>query len=87
MDYNLEAQILLLYMSSLPVFGVRILMPRYFGPFPVSAIITPVAYRLALPGYMGGIHDVFQVYFFWNRISLILKIGLHLVLFGYVELV
>jgi hypothetical protein len=58
MDYNLAAQILLLYMSSLPV-GVRFLMPRYFDPFPVSANITPKAYKLPLPGYMGGIHDVF----------------------------
>jgi hypothetical protein len=64
MDYKLEPQVLLLSMYSLPVFGVRISMPRYFGLFLVSTTITPVAYRLALPGNMGGIRDVFHVFFF-----------------------
>ena len=44
-----------------PVFGVRKLMPRYFGPFRVSKVVNSVAYQLALPEYMGGIHDVFHV--------------------------
>jgi hypothetical protein len=43
------------------VFGVRILMPRYFGPFFVTEIINLVAYRLALPPDMGRIHDAFRV--------------------------
>jgi hypothetical protein len=44
-----------------PVFGVRKLMPKYFGPFPVSQVVNKVAYRLKLPPYMGRIHDVFHV--------------------------
>jgi hypothetical protein len=44
-----------------PVFGVRKLMPRHFGPFPISQIVNPAAYRLTLPKYMGGIHNVFHV--------------------------
>jgi hypothetical protein len=60
-EYKLEVQVLLRSKYLRPVFGVRILMPRYFGPFPVSEIINPVAYRLVLPKYMGGILDVFYV--------------------------
>jgi hypothetical protein len=59
--YELEDQVLLRSKYLRPAFGVRKSMPRYFGPFPVSQIVNPVAYRLTLPNYMGGIHDVFHV--------------------------
>ncbi len=36
-------------------------MPRYFGPFQITAIINPVAYTLALPEYFGRTHNVFHV--------------------------
>jgi len=37
------------------------LTPRYVGPFEVLQRIGPVAYRLALPPALQGIHDVFHV--------------------------
>jgi hypothetical protein len=44
-----------------PVFGVRKLMPRYFGPFPVEKVVNSCAYTLTLPDYMKGIHNTFHV--------------------------
>jgi len=35
--------------------------PRFLGPFPVTAIISPVSYRLQLPASMSLIHPVFHV--------------------------
>ncbi|GIL89322.1 hypothetical protein Vretifemale_17151, partial [Volvox reticuliferus] len=35
------------------------LRPRYIGPFTISAVISPVAYRLNLPTNLGRIHPVF----------------------------
>jgi len=35
--------------------------PRYIGPFEILQKIGPVAYRLALPPNLQGIHDVFHV--------------------------
>ena len=37
------------------------LSPRYIGPFDVIERIGAVAYRLALPPQLSGIHDVFHV--------------------------
>ena len=37
------------------------LNPRYIGPFEILERIGKVAYRLALPPRMSGIHDVFHV--------------------------
>jgi hypothetical protein len=37
------------------------LQPRYVGPFPIVQRIGKVAYRLALPPELQGIHDVFHV--------------------------
>ncbi|MCI72780.1 hypothetical protein A2U01_0094044, partial [Trifolium medium] len=35
--------------------------PRYIGPFQIVDRIGEVAYRLALPLPMSGMHDVFHV--------------------------
>jgi hypothetical protein len=59
--YKLHEQVLLRSKFLRPVFGVRKLMPRYFAPFPVEQIVNTCAYRLTLPAYMGGIHNVFHV--------------------------
>ena len=37
------------------------LTPRYIGPFEILQKVGPVAYRLALPPTLQGIHDVFHV--------------------------
>jgi hypothetical protein len=37
------------------------LSPRYVGPFLILKRIGPVAYQLALPPAMSGLHDVFHV--------------------------
>ena len=37
------------------------LTPRYIGPFEILQNVGPVAYRLALPPNLQGIHDVFHV--------------------------
>jgi len=37
------------------------LTPRYIEPFEILQRIGPVAYRLALPPTLQGIHDVFHV--------------------------
>nr|CAD1844287.1 unnamed protein product [Ananas comosus var. bracteatus] len=43
-------------------FGVRgKLSPRFVGPFEVLERVGPVAYRIALPPRLAGIHDVFHV--------------------------
>ncbi|XP_020080933.1 uncharacterized protein LOC109704588 [Ananas comosus] len=43
-------------------FGVREkLSPRYIGPFEVLERVGAVAYRLALPPKLAGVHDVFHV--------------------------
>ena len=37
------------------------LNPRYVGPFEVLERIGPVAYRIALPPSLAGVHNVFHV--------------------------
>ena len=37
------------------------LLPRFFGPFETLERIGTVAYQLALPPSMSGIHEVFHV--------------------------
>ena len=43
-------------------FGVKgKLSPRFVGPFEIVARVDTVAYRLALPNSLAGVHDVFHV--------------------------
>jgi hypothetical protein len=42
-------------------FQAKKLSPRYIGPFQVIKRVGPVAYQLALPPSMSGLHDVFHV--------------------------
>ena len=37
------------------------LLPRFIGPFEILERIGIVAYRLALPPSMSGVHEVFHV--------------------------
>ena len=37
------------------------LSPRFIGPFDILERISVVAYRLALPPSMPGVHEVFHV--------------------------
>ena len=37
------------------------LSPRFIGPFEILERIGTVAYRLALPPSMSGVHEVFQI--------------------------
>jgi hypothetical protein len=37
------------------------LSPRYVGPFLVTEVVGPVAYRVELPSNLAGVHDVFHV--------------------------
>ena len=39
----------------------RKLSPRFIGPFEILKRVGVVAYRLALPPSMSGVHDVFNV--------------------------
>ena len=43
-------------------FGIRDkLNPRYVGPFEILERIDEVAYRLALPPSLAGVHNIFHV--------------------------
>ena len=42
------------------------LSPRYIGPFKILERIGIVAYRLALPPSMSGVHEVFHVSMLWR---------------------
>ena len=37
------------------------LLPRYIEPFEVLELVGTVAYRLALPPSLSGVHEVFHV--------------------------
>jgi hypothetical protein len=49
-----------LRLASLEQSPLRKFQPRFVGPFEITAAISPIAYRLALPGTM-RIHPVFHV--------------------------
>ena len=40
------------------------LSPRYIGPFKILERVGTVAYRLALPPSLSGVHEVFHVSMF-----------------------
>ena len=42
------------------------LSPRFIGPFEILERIDIVAYRLALPPSMSGVHEVFHVSMLWE---------------------
>jgi hypothetical protein len=43
-------------------FGIKgKLAPRYIGPFEITEVCGPVAYRLQLPPQLAAIHDIFHV--------------------------
>ena len=42
------------------------LSPRFIGPFEILERIGTVAYRLALPPNMSGVHEVFHVSMLWK---------------------
>jgi hypothetical protein len=43
-------------------FGVKgKLAPRYIGPFPILEKYGTVAYKLELPPFLAGVHDIFHV--------------------------
>ena len=42
------------------------LSPRFIGPFEILERIGIVAYRLALPPSMSGVHEVFHVFMLWK---------------------
>ena len=42
------------------------LSPRFIGPFEILERVGTVAYRLALPPRMSGVHEVFQVSMLWR---------------------
>ena len=39
----------------------RLLLPRFVWPFEIHERVGTVAYRLALPPNMSGVHEVFHV--------------------------
>jgi hypothetical protein len=44
------------------MFGVKgKLGPRYIGPFPILEKCGTVAYKLDLPVFLAGVHDIFHV--------------------------
>ncbi|KAK2449583.1 hypothetical protein QL285_008768 [Trifolium repens] len=43
------------------IFKTKKLCPRYIGPYQILRRVGPVAYQLALPPSMSGLHDVFHV--------------------------
>ncbi|MGV7343382.1 hypothetical protein PJI17_32300, partial [Mycobacterium kansasii] len=37
------------------------LTPRFIGPFEITGHVGAVAYRLALPSQLSGVHNIFHV--------------------------
>ena len=44
------------------------LSPRFIGPFEILERVGTIAYRLALPPSMSGVHEVFHVSMLWKYI-------------------
>ena len=42
------------------------LSPRFFRPFEILEMVGTIAYRLALPPSMSGVHEVFHVSMLWR---------------------
>ena len=42
------------------------LLPRYIGPFKIHERVGTVAYQLALPPSLSGVHEVFHVSMLWK---------------------
>ena len=42
------------------------LSPRFIGPFKIFERVGIVAYRLALPPSMSGVHEVFHISMLWK---------------------
>ena len=42
------------------------LLPRFVGPFEILEMLGVVAYRLALPPSMSGVHEIFHVSMLWK---------------------
>jgi hypothetical protein len=51
----------MLHTKNIKMTGARKLLPRWLGPFRISQVINPVAFRLVLPRAMRRLHDVFHV--------------------------
>ena len=48
-------------------FGKRVkLLPRFIGPLEILERVGTVAYRLALPPSMSGVHEVFHISMLWR---------------------
>ena len=45
------------------------LSPRFIGPFEILERVSTIAYRLALPPSMSGVHEVFHVSMLWKYTS------------------
>jgi RNase H-like domain found in reverse transcriptase/Reverse transcriptase (RNA-dependent DNA polymerase)/Integrase zinc binding domain/Chromo (CHRromatin Organisation MOdifier) domain/gag-polyprotein putative aspartyl protease len=54
-------QKVMLSTANLKFKGTKKLLPRWLGPFEVTAEVSPVAYRLALPSALARLHPVFHV--------------------------
>jgi hypothetical protein len=56
-----------IYLRVLPMKGLKRfgmkgkLAPRYIGPFPILEKCGPMAYKLELPPFLEGVHDIFHV--------------------------
>ena len=42
------------------------LEPRYIGPFEILKRVGTIAYRLALPPSLSGVHEVFHISMLWK---------------------
>jgi hypothetical protein len=64
LEFKVRAHV---YLRVSPIKGVKRfgmkgkLAPRYIGPFPILEKCGTVAYKLDLPPYLAGVHDIFHV--------------------------